>query len=407
MNIHFKSFLLVLLLAITAACQRNQNPLVELIHKDPELKSIATNPDHEVQILYTQVDRDSLNQPSFTTYSYNLEVDKYFYPASTVKFPAVLAALEKLNQLEIPADARMEIDSAFSGQSKVRYDSTSSNAEASVAHYSKKIMLVSDNDAFNRLYEFIGQDELNTILNEKGYTDTRLLHRLSIALTQEENAHTNPIRFYDGGQLLYEQEMKIGTGNYSNPEPIRRGVGYNSRGELINEPFDFTAKNFFPLDEQHTMMQAFIFPSLFPENSFDLRSEDRKLVLKYSSIFPRESDIEVYQDTAHYWDSYAKFLVYGSEPGVTLPGNIRIFNKIGLAYGYTIDNAYIVDAENGVEFFLSAVIHTNANQIFNDNNYEYDEIAFPFMAKLGKAIYELELKRPKKYTPNFDDILNY
>ncbi len=407
MNISLKSVFVIILAAIFISCGNKSNPLIEIIESDSELKLVVTNPDHEVQILYTQVDRDSLNNPSFETFSFNLDSEKYFYPASTVKFPAVLVALEKLNQLNIPATARIEIDSAFSGQSEVRYDSTASNAEASVAHYSKKIMLVSDNDAFNRLYEFIGQDELNSILNEKGYSDTRLSHRLSISLTQEENAHTNPVRFYDGDELLHRQGLKVGTNDYSSAKPIKRGVGYNSRGEIINEPFDFTYKNFFPLDEQHSMMQAFIFPNAFPQSSFDLRPEDRELVLRYSSIFPRESEIGVYQDTSQYWDSYAKFLYYGSEPGIELSGNIRIFNKIGLAYGYTIDNSYIIDEENGIEFFLSAVIHTNENRIFNDNKYEYDEIAFPFMAKLGRMIYQYELTRTKEYTPNFDDILNY
>ena len=406
-SIIYHLFLLIAVTVFSISCEKNKDPLIKIIQSDHDLNRIAFNSEYEVQILYTQIDRDSLNNPSFKTYSYKVDDGKYFYPASTVKFPAVLLALEKLNQLGIAADLRMEIDSAYSGQSEVRVDSTAPDADPSVAHFSKKILLVSDNDAFNRLYEFIGQDNLNTSLHKKGYTKTRLQHRLSVALTKDENAHTNPVRFYDGEKLLFEQQMQIGKGNYDNEIPIKKGVGYYSGGALINEPFDFTSKNFFPLDEQQKMMQAFIFPDAFPQNSFDLRPEDQKLILKYSSILPRESEIEIYQDTAHYWDSYAKFLIYGSEPGIKLPGNIRIFNKIGLAYGYTIDNAYIIDEENGVEFFLSAAIHTNSNQIFNDNNYEYDEIAFPFMAKLGQSVYNLELDRPKKYPPNFDDILNY
>lgn len=324
-----------------------------------------------------------------------------------MKFPAILVALEKLNKLGISADARMEIDSSYSGQSKVRAVSSALNNEPSVAHYAKKILLVSDNDAFNRLYEFIGQDELNRVLDEKGYSKTRLSHRLSIALTKDENARTNPIRLYEGEELLYEQEMQIGTENYDSPSPIKRGKGFYSRGELIEEPFDFTSKNYFPLDEQHSMMMAVIFPDAFSEKSFDLRPEDRNLVLKYSSMFPGDSEITAYQDSTHYWDSYVKFLFYGSDPSMPTQENIKIFNKVGLAYGYSIDFAYIIDIKNGVEFFLSAVIHTNENRIFNDNEYEYEEIAFPFMGKLGQAIYDLELNRPKEYTPNFDDLLNY
>ncbi|MFB0907711.1 MAG: hypothetical protein QMB03_05420 [Spirosomataceae bacterium] len=82
-----------------------------------------------------------------------------------------------------------------------------------------------------------------------------------------------------------------------------------------------------------------------------------------------------------------------------MPENIRIFNKVGDAYGYLIDNAYIVDFENKVEFILSAVIHVNNNQIYNDSVYEYDKTGFPFMAELGKTIYAYELSRKRKTRP--------
>ncbi|GAB5409259.1 MAG: hypothetical protein BalsKO_16240 [Balneolaceae bacterium] len=404
MKNHIKSFLLIFLVVFTS-CEKKLNPLIELINTTPELSTIATNSEYEVQIFYTQIDRDSLNQPHFITYGFGVDDNQYFYPASTVKFPAVLLALEKLNQLGISANARMEIDSAYSGQSEVRIDSSAPNLEPSVAHYSKKIMLVSDNDAFNRLYEFIGQDELNRSLFEKGYTNSKIQHRLSISLSKEENARTNPIRLYEGRELLHEQLMKVGVKDYSSSEPIKRGIGYYSRGELTNEPFDFSTKNFFPLSEQHQMVQAFIFPESFPESAFDLRPEDRAMVLKYGSIIPRDSEIEAYKDSTHYWDTYVKFLMYGSDPETSIPKNIRVFNKIGLAYGFSTDNAYIVDVENKVEFFLSVVINTNPNQIYNDNIYSYDEIAFPFLENLGQAIYQMELKRDKENSPVFESIL--
>ena len=51
----------------------------------------------------------------------------------------------------------------------------------------------------------------------------------------------------------------------------------------------------------------------------------------------------------------------------------------------------------GMEF---ATIFTNANQTFNDDTYEYDEIALPFMRDLGKAIYEIELQRERPHRPD-------
>jgi len=51
--------------------------------------------------------------------------------------------------------------------------------------------------------------------------------------------------------------------------------------------------------------------------------------------------------------------------------------------------AYVKD-RNGIEFFLTATILTNKNEIFNDNNYEYDQLGIPFLAALGREIYQFE-----------------
>jgi hypothetical protein len=44
---------------------------------------------------------------------------------------------------------------------------------------------------------------------------------------------------------------------------------------------------------------------------------------------------------------------------------------------------------------LSAVIYTNEDEILNDGKYEYNTVALPFLAELGRQIYAFELKRTK------------
>jgi len=56
----------------------------------------------------------------------------------------------------------------------------------------------------------------------------------------------------------------------------------------------------------------------------------------------------------------------------TMPDNIRIFNKVGQAYGFMTDCSYVVDTLNKVEFFLSCSMYLNADGILNDGIYEYD-----------------------------------
>ena len=163
---------------------------------------------------------------------------------------------------------------------------------------------------------------------------------------------------------------------------IFRGKGYIKEGELISEPFDFTNKNYFSITDQHQMMQAFIYPNSFPDYAFDITAEDRDSVLKFMSIEPQYSGIKAYSDTTKYWDSFVKFLMFGSKLDAKIPSHLKIYNKIGLAYGFAIDNAYIKDSKHNIEFFLTAVIQTNSNEIYNDNDYEYADIALPFLEQL-------------------------
>ena len=53
----------------------------------------------EVQVIYTQINRDENNYPHFKSFYFNVDSARYFYPASTVKLPLVLLSLEKLISL--------------------------------------------------------------------------------------------------------------------------------------------------------------------------------------------------------------------------------------------------------------------------------------------------------------------
>ena len=54
------------------------------------------------------------------------------------------------------------------------------------------------------------------------------------------------------------------------------------------------------------------------------------------------------------------------------------------------DTSYTKDARSGRELIISASIHVNANQTFNDDEYEYEELGVPFLAELGRALITSE-----------------
>ena len=398
-------FFFFLLSCLTVSSQKQQpsNFLSDLLKQHPkEFKSVLDKKKtYEVQILYTQIDRDENNAPHFTTYSFNVDTARYFYPASTVKFPVAVLALEKLNEINNPRVTKhtpIYHDSVYSGQSRVKSDTTSEGGAPSIAHYIKKIFVASDNDAFNRLYEFIGQKEINEKLREKGY-HTRIVHRLNRWGTPDENRHTEAVRFMEKDSLVYAQPMLVNDNIIKGPE-ILAGKGYYNGTRLIRKPFNFSDRNYFSIPDQHAMLKAFLFPeTVTPEKRFHLTPDDRKIVLQYMSQLPTETLFPPYYKDTTYVDAYGKLFLYGCE-STPIPDHIRIFNKLGVAYGYALDNAYIVDFNAGVEFLLTAVIFTNQNQIFNDDTYEYWTIGFPFMKNLGQVIYEFEKSRTKKYLPD-------
>ncbi len=382
---------------------KNSPFLQNLLAQYPkDFENILNNKESRVQIIYTKIDRGRNGNPKFKDYFYNVNDDDYFYPASTVKLPIAVLALQKLNELNIAGLNRkttMVTETAIEKQTAVYNDPSSEDGRPSIEHYIKKILLVSDNDASNRLYEFLGQEYINNTLHKMEYKDVEFIHRLSISMNEEQNRNTNPVKFYDtNSKLIYEKPAERSNLIYSKRN-TKYGKGYYSADKLINEPFDFSNKNRIGLESLHAILRSILFPEMVSSKQrFKLSSDDYKFLYKYMSMFPRESTFPEY-DTAGHWDNYVKFILTGSEKQKMDP-SIRIFNKVGEAYGFLIDAAYVVDFKNKIEFMISATIHCNKDGIYNDDKYDYDSVGFPFFKNLGKVIYDYELKREKKVIPD-------
>jgi hypothetical protein len=400
---------LAIIVGVMSSCSKrlveSESFLNDLMNQHPsKFRKIIRDKDTlEVQIIYTQINRDSLNRPKFKSFYFHVDSTKYFYPASTIKLPMVLLAFEKMNHLNIKGLNKftpMYNDSVYSGQLSVKKDTTSESGLPSIAHYARKILLVSDNDASNRLYEFVGQKEVNATLKRKGY-NMRILHRLERPLKPDQNRHTEAVRFVRHDSLIYSQPMLINEDSIRPPRRVFKGTAsLRDDNTRINKPFEFTYKNCYPLQEQQEILKAVLFPDqVEARRRFDITDADRKFIKQYMSQLPRETKYPAYSKDNVYTDSYCKFLLFG-ETKKRIPSNIRIFNKVGDAYGYLLDNAYVVDFENNIEFMLSAVINTNVDGVYNDGKYEYHKIGFPFMRKLGKAIYKYELKRRRVRKPD-------
>ncbi len=384
---------------IMKATGNDQQFFDSLLQSNRDLKMFLDQKDSlRIQIMYTRIDRNENNKPSFTEYSFNVNPRDYFYPASTVKMPVAFLALEKLNSLKqkgIDRNTLAVTDSSFNGKSPFY----SFNSKGTIGNYVEQIFAVSDNEAFNRLYEFVGQQSIQQKLQAKGYNDAVIRHRLSVGLTDLQNAQTNQMKFYGkDNALLYTQPEQQSDAKFREPE-IKIGKGYIGGGKLISKPFPFGNKNRVLLSDLNKMLRTVLFPQTIPQKErFDITADDYAYLLRSMSGYPREALENKYVDK-EYNDVYVKFLLDGLKD-VPAYNNIRCFNKSGLAYGFLTDIAYFADFDNDIEFMVSATIMSNQDGIFNDDKYDYETIGFPFMRLLGKTIYEYELKRGRQYQPD-------
>ncbi|MEP6674145.1 MAG: serine hydrolase [Ferruginibacter sp.] len=372
----------------------NHENILQQVLKDPNT--------YRLQIIYTQINRDKNNRPSFKNYYFHFDPLLYFNPASMVKLPLAALALEKFNKMHIEGVDKytsIQYDSSYMGQSPEYIDSSSENGLPSIAHFIKKVFLVSDNNAYNRLYEFIGQQTINKNLHDKGYNDIRITRQFR-PFNADQNRHSNQVRFIDQNKNnIYTQATTFNTDSFHFPASIKIGKGhYNGNDSLINEPMDFTTHNDVSLEDFQQVLQSVLFPaSVAGKQRFMLTDDDRQLLYRYMSQYPSETNYPKY-DSNKYYDSYVKFFFKDSTHKI--PADIRVFNKVGWSYGFLTDVSYIADFKNKIEFMLSATLYVNSDGILNDDKYDYETIGYPFMHQLGQTLYQYELKRKKNYQPD-------
>ena len=399
--------------SISGWSQRADSPVLTSILEKASAgpaQQVLKDPDtYRLQIIYTQIDRNKKGEPSFTHHTFRVDPNKYFNPASMVKMPLAFLALEKLHQLSnprknepgVPAlnrDTRIAFDSSYPRQVIMLKDGSAPGEIPTIGHLVKRAFLISENDPYNRFYQFMGQGPTNQILQTKGYSSVRITRQF-MGFTDEQNRHTNAVRFYNSnGQEIYAQEPGYNRDSFLFPAPILIGNAHINRQEqLVQGPFDFTRHNSISLADMQKMLQAVVFPNSLPkQNRFDISEQDRLFLLQYLSQYPSETNYPKY-DTSVFYDSYVKFFFQDSTH--QMPSGVRVFNKVGWAYGFLTDVSYVVDTINRVDYFLSATLYVNSDGVVNDSKYDEETVGFPFLRELGRLVYNYELTRKRSFRP--------
>ena len=387
--------LLLMAMPLHAASQApfDATSLAKLLHEDPRLAKVAADAEtYRLQILVGLVEPDGDGRQVLRQVGFRADAE-YFYPASSIKLFAAVTALEKLNALRqktgqpIDENTGLVFHPLFEGET--RYDRDPSNIDdrrVTPAQEIRKLFLVSDNPAFNRLYEFVGQDVLNDRLHAVGLESAQIVHRLSIARSVEDNKRSPKIDLYgDGFRVTIPERTSEGRLLKNEVPGLDIGQGVWRDGKVHPGAMDFRIKNRISLTDLQRGLCKVVRPEVDAEGAaFDLSAAQREWLLEVMAQYPRESRNPVY-DPEEYPDDWVKFLLPGLVE-VVPKDRLRIYNKIGCAYGFSVENAWVVDRETGRSFFLAAALYTNADGILNDDQYEYDTVALPFLAALGEAV---------------------
>ena len=381
-----KKLFVLLIVVLAISCSKKPIPETTL---DKALKSefpaiqevMANLKAHEIQIMYTHITKNETGEVTLTDESFQVDTNHYFYPASTVKLPTAVVALEFVDaNPKITPQTPYFIDG----------DTVSHSLEDDL----RQIFAVSNDEAYNRLYALLGRDFINKKLREKGVSPVRIAHRIETENASE--AKRKALHF-----LVGTDTITLGGGTDSaiekiSVEKLQKGVGFIKDSLQINEAMDFSEKNYFPVASQQNLMKRLFFPEAFKETErFQLSESSLALLKKSMSTVTR---LQGYREI-DYWDGYVKFFMFGDDKG-RIPSNFKIYNKIGYAYGTLTDTAYIVDTRNDIHFILTATILVNENGIFDDNKYEYENKGVPFLAELGREIYRLEIAKKQSNESN-------
>jgi hypothetical protein len=379
-----KQLACLLLSIILFGCSLETNPIKSSFRKNDFLKEIIKEKeDYEIQILLTKIDQYN-SKVDFQEYKYQLDDNKYFYPASTIKLPIVVLTLKKINELrskgsEITLKSKITLNYKDDYSELVIRDSITS-----FQNLIADVFLVSDNSASNILIDFIGYNYFNHEMENAGFDKTYLNHKFNPdpyvnSTWQISDLDNNIISSINENQKIIKADEKT--------NGLEKGERRYFKGEILDESLNFSEKNRSSITDMHNLIKYIFYPEIFDStNTFNLNVEDYDFLRYWMSRFTYEDIGEKFIGDEKFFETYNKFFIHGDEQSLSNE-QIRVYNKIGQAYGTSIDNGLIKNYQDNVEFILTATIYTNKNKVINDNLYEYDDLAVPFLAKLSRAIY--------------------
>ena len=299
-------------------------------------------------------------------------------PASTVKLPIAIFTLLRLAQLGLPRTARLKVLDPPNCAAQANELAEFEVIERTLI----RMLVLSDNGAYNRLYEFVGGDRVPSLLKRFGFPNAKLQARLGTC-NPAENARGRGVVVADTDDKVLWQDRAEHPITLSAPAPsmpsCRVGNAYLDVDETrVEGPKDFKFSNHWTIADAHALTLAIAGVRAHPLIEA-MRPADLEFLRKTMRTLPREAGFA----ETDYPDAWGKFLLHGDQKA-RLPSHTHSTNKIGQAYGFLLDSAWLEDAAH--QCVLSAVIYVNSDGVLNDDQYEYEQLGLPFLAEFGRRM---------------------
>jgi hypothetical protein len=357
-------------------------------------KEIVTDPKYRFQLVYTQVDHSD-SVPQFSTSHFGTQ--QYYYPASLMKFPIALLTLSHFRQSGISLDDIPVFGSEVSCNND-KFIALSQSKSIRFRQMILEMMALSDNNFYSAFYHLLNPKLINNRLEKNGYFGTNI-YKAFTGCERADQLKTNSCEVVDSkgefksSSLMTVLDTNEMLKNYSFTESRLFGSKHeDENGDIVPGPYDLNYNLELPLTEVNEMLIGLMYPE-HADRVFKMRNADREFLIESMQKYP--SEVKPSYPARRYWknDNDLKYAMVGEE-GTS--HKTKTTSKLGLSYGFTSEIAHVKNEEDGVEFFMSVSLYTNANDIVNDGEYEYTEVARPFVARLSKLLYAYELEKHKK-----------
>ena len=279
---------------------------------------------------------DSSGQPQFTWHHYGDSADAVnFWPASTIKIYAVVAAVEQLNELNADLDAVLVYEHQTDGQWVL-------DCARSAREMISEVFRRSSNEDYTLLLRFVGVDRINTqfLIPQRGFPHAALMRGYVLGrpyeYVREEPQRITVIR-RDGTRETVAHTWS--------------GTSYSEqRGATV---ISATTGNCTSTREMAECLRRIMFHEHLPENErYHLTAEQLEFIRAGGAGL---YGLENREAGPYAWKGGAD----------TVFPDARYYHKGGLISTYSLDLAYVDDPTTGVKYLLAIAANTGKTATVN------------------------------------------